>query len=124
MRHPARLTHLTVAGESVHAPVRAGMEDAWAGAKPRHSHRDLRRRSRDPVRASSGCQCSGSFGLAPRHGASRAVAGITPGGVMEIDVEYETPGLKDEGMYWKVFVLRDSSFLSGFIPTEDFEDAR
>ena len=38
--------------------------------------------------------------------------------------EYETPGLKDEGMYWKVFVLRDSSFLSGFIPTEDFEDAR
>src|SRR6476620_8319343 len=49
VRHPARFTHLTVAGESVHAPVRAGMEDARAGAKPRHSHRDLRRRSRDPV---------------------------------------------------------------------------
>src|SRR5499425_1614367 len=48
-RHPARLTDLTTAGESVHAPVRAGMEDARAGAKPRLSHRDLRRRPRDPV---------------------------------------------------------------------------
>src|SRR6202030_3167547 len=42
-------THLTTAGESVHAPVRVGMEDARAGAKPRQSHRDLRRRPRDPV---------------------------------------------------------------------------
>src|SRR5208337_3078435 len=48
-RHSARLTDLTIAGESLHAPVRAGMEDARAGAKPRLSHRDLRRRSRDPV---------------------------------------------------------------------------
>ncbi len=39
----------TAASRKVHAPVRAGMEDARAGAKPRHSHRDLRRRSRDPV---------------------------------------------------------------------------
>jgi hypothetical protein len=48
-RHPAGLTHLTIAGESLHAPVRVGMEDARAGAKPRLSHRDLRRRPRDPV---------------------------------------------------------------------------
>src|ERR1700676_5809190 len=48
-RHPAGLTHLTIAGESLHAPVRVGMEDAWAGAKPRLSHRDLRRRPRDLV---------------------------------------------------------------------------
>jgi site-specific DNA recombinase len=40
---------LTVAGQSVHAPVRAGVEEAWAGTKPWQSDRDLRRRSRDPV---------------------------------------------------------------------------
>ena len=38
-----------LAGESLHAPVRAGVEEARAGAKPRHSARDLRRRPRDPV---------------------------------------------------------------------------
>src|ERR1700716_1818630 len=53
-RHPARLTHLTTAGESIHAPVRAGMEEARAGAKPRLSHRDLRRRPRDPVQEGQG----------------------------------------------------------------------
>src|SRR5437667_12686097 len=47
--NPSKLTHLTISGESLHAPVRAGMEDARAGAKPRLSHRDLRRRPRDPV---------------------------------------------------------------------------
>src|SRR6516162_11227567 len=49
MRHSARLTDLTLAGESLHAPVCAGMEDARAGAKPRLSHRDLCRRPRDLV---------------------------------------------------------------------------
>src|SRR5580700_9185389 len=48
-RHPARLTYLTVAGEPLHAPDRVGMEDARVGAKPRLSHRDLRRRPRDLV---------------------------------------------------------------------------
>jgi len=48
-RHSARFTHLTAAGESLHAPVVLGMEDARAGAKPRLTYRDLRRRSRDPV---------------------------------------------------------------------------
>src|SRR5713101_1230042 len=43
-RHPARFSHLTIAGESLHAPVRVGMEDAWAGATPRQSYRDLCRR--------------------------------------------------------------------------------
>src|SRR5215468_4217102 len=42
-------SHLTTAGEPLHAPVCAGMEDARAGAKPRLSHRDLRGRPRDPV---------------------------------------------------------------------------
>src|SRR5258708_6252967 len=42
-------SHLTTAGESVHAPVRAGMEDARVGAEPRLSHRDLRGRPRDLV---------------------------------------------------------------------------
>src|ERR1700674_489342 len=48
-RHSARITDLTTAGESLHAPVRVGMEDARAGAKPRLTYRDLRRRSRDLV---------------------------------------------------------------------------
>src|ERR1700686_2824888 len=48
-RHPPGFTHLTIAGESLHAPVRDGMEDARAGTKPRLSHRDLRRRPRDLV---------------------------------------------------------------------------
>ena len=30
--HPARLTHLTTIGESLHAPVCAGLEEARAGA--------------------------------------------------------------------------------------------
>ncbi len=42
MRHPAGLTHLTIAGKSVHAPVCVGVEDARAGAKPWLSHRSLR----------------------------------------------------------------------------------
>ena len=36
-----RLAHLTRAGEHLHAPVRAGMEDVRARAKPRHAARDL-----------------------------------------------------------------------------------
>src|ERR1035438_8207925 len=43
VRHSARLTHLTVAGEYIHAPVRTGMEEARTGATPRHSYRNLRR---------------------------------------------------------------------------------
>src|SRR5215467_5213522 len=35
--HPARFTDLTTAGESLHAPVRVGMEDVRARAKPRLS---------------------------------------------------------------------------------------
>ena len=35
-RHPAGFTHLTVAGESVHAPVRVGVEEARAGEAPWH----------------------------------------------------------------------------------------
>ena len=53
-RHPAGLTHLTTAGQSVHAPVRAGVEEARAGAKPWQPDRDLRRRSRDPVQEGQG----------------------------------------------------------------------
>src|SRR5208282_3001819 len=48
-RRPARITDLTIAGKSLHAPVCVGVEDARAGAKPRLTYRDLRRRSRDPV---------------------------------------------------------------------------
>src|ERR1700681_4873405 len=48
-RHSAGFTHLTAAGEYIHAPVRPGMEEAQAGAAPRQSYRDLCRRSRDPV---------------------------------------------------------------------------
>jgi site-specific DNA recombinase len=32
---------LTTAGKSIHAPVRVGMEAAWAGGAPRLAHRDL-----------------------------------------------------------------------------------
>ena len=53
-RHPAGLSHLTAAGEPVHAPVRAGMEEARARTPSRQSHRQLRRRLRDPVPARQG----------------------------------------------------------------------
>src|SRR5216110_243636 len=43
-RHPAGLAHLTTASQSVHAPVRVGLEAARSGAKPWQSNRDLRRR--------------------------------------------------------------------------------
>jgi hypothetical protein len=49
MRHPARFTHLTIAGDYIHAPVRAGIEEARTVATPWQSYRDLRRRSRDPM---------------------------------------------------------------------------
>src|SRR6202041_511575 len=42
-RHPAGLTHLTAAGQYLHAPVRAGMEDVRVRANPRLTARDLRR---------------------------------------------------------------------------------
>ncbi len=42
LRHPSGLTHLTAAGESLYAPVRVGMEEARARAKPWQSDRDLR----------------------------------------------------------------------------------
>ena len=48
-RHTAGFTHLTFAGEYIHAPVCTGMEEARTGATPRQSYRDLCRRSRDPV---------------------------------------------------------------------------
>src|ERR1700684_3663790 len=38
-RHSAGFTHLTAAGEYIHAPVRPGMEEAQAGAAPRQSYR-------------------------------------------------------------------------------------
>ena len=69
-RHSARLTPLTIAGQSVHAPVRAGMEEARAGAKPRHSHRDLRRRPRDPVQ--EGQSRRGAATIARDHGQAEA----------------------------------------------------
>jgi hypothetical protein len=68
-RHPARLTHLTVAGEYLHAPACAGMEDALVGAKSlgsrivtctddlvipcrkRQSRRSLAATARSPARA-------------------------------------------------------------------------
>src|SRR6202035_5663183 len=47
--NPAGLTPLTTAGESVHAPVCAGVEEARPRAKPRHSPRHLCGRSCDPM---------------------------------------------------------------------------
>jgi hypothetical protein len=48
LRFPA-LPHNIAWLARVVSPVRAGTEDARAGAKPRLTYRDLRRRSRDPV---------------------------------------------------------------------------
>src|SRR6202047_3014054 len=48
-RHPAGLTALTTAGESLHAPVCPGVEEARPRAKPRHSPRHLCGRSCDPM---------------------------------------------------------------------------
>jgi hypothetical protein len=53
-RHPAALTHLTLAGESVHAPACVRLEEARAGQESWYSHRDLRRRSRDSVQEGPG----------------------------------------------------------------------
>src|ERR1700682_1847788 len=47
--HSPGFPHLHGSGEYIHAPVRAGMEEAQAGAAPRQSYRDLCRRSCDPV---------------------------------------------------------------------------
>ena len=69
-RHSAGLTHLTAAGEYLHAPVRAGMEDVRARAKPRHSARDLCRRPRDPVQ--KGQSRSGLAKPARDHGQAEA----------------------------------------------------
>src|SRR5215467_12546627 len=63
-------SHLTLAGQSVHAPVRAGMEEARAGAKPRLSHRDLCRRPRDPV--PEGQSRRGAAAPAQTHGQAEA----------------------------------------------------
>src|SRR6516164_624135 len=48
-RHPAGLTPLPTAGESLHAPVCAGVEEARPRATPRHSPRHLCGRSCDSV---------------------------------------------------------------------------
>src|ERR1700680_4720757 len=69
-RHSARFTDLTAAGESLHAPVRVGMEDARAGAKPRLSYRDLRRLSRDLV--PEGQSRRGLAAIARDHGKAEA----------------------------------------------------
>src|SRR6266852_3588005 len=69
-RHSARFTDLTAAGKSLHAPVRVGIEDARAGAKPRLTYRDLRRRSRDLV--SEGQSRRGLATTARDHGQTEA----------------------------------------------------
>src|SRR6516165_10517182 len=48
-RHPAGFTHLTAAGEPLHAPVCAGVAEARSAATPGQSARGLCRRPRDPV---------------------------------------------------------------------------
>jgi site-specific DNA recombinase len=45
---------LTVAGKSLHAPVRVGVEEVRVRQEPWHSDRDLRRRSRDPLQEGPG----------------------------------------------------------------------
>ena len=52
--HPTGCSHLTSAGESVHAPVCAGMEAAGAGAEPWQSDRELYRRPGDLVQTRQG----------------------------------------------------------------------
>src|SRR5664279_3843411 len=69
-RHSAGFTPLTTAGESLYAPVRAGMEEARAGAAPRQSHRDLCGRPRDSVQEGQGR--SGSATTARDHGKTEA----------------------------------------------------
>jgi site-specific DNA recombinase len=61
---------LTAAGEPLHAPVRAGLEEARAGATPRHTYRDLCRRPRDPV--PEGQRRRGAATTARDHGQAEA----------------------------------------------------
>src|SRR5215471_19123735 len=60
--HPARFTDLTTAGESLHAPVRVGMEDVRARAKPRLS--TVRPISRLTRARTSSINLSSSFPIA------------------------------------------------------------
>src|SRR6516162_10023907 len=69
-RYPAGLTALTTAGEFVHAPVCAGVEEARPRAKPRHSPRHLCGRSRDPV--PKGQRGEGAAPSARDHGQAEA----------------------------------------------------
>src|SRR6516162_418766 len=69
-RHPAGLTALTTAGESLHAPVCAGVEEARPRAKPRHSPRHLCRRSCNPV--PTGQRGEGAGPSARDHGQAEA----------------------------------------------------
>src|SRR5215472_11277545 len=69
-RHPAGLTALTTAGESLHAPVCAGVEEARPRAKPRHSPRHLCGRSCDPV--PTGQRGEGAAPPARDHGQAEA----------------------------------------------------
>src|SRR5208283_1060439 len=68
--HPAGISDLTLAGEYLHAPVRAGMEDAWARANPRLAACHLRRRLRDPLQ--TGQSRSGPATTAGDHGQAEA----------------------------------------------------
>src|SRR5450631_3678752 len=61
---------LTTAGQSVHAPLRAGVEETRAGAQSWYSDRDLRRRSRDPVQERQGRR--GAVPTARDHGQAQA----------------------------------------------------
>src|SRR6516164_1289521 len=101
-RHPAGLTALTTAGEPIHAPVCAGVEEARPGAKPRHSPRHLCRRSCDPVPTG---QCrEGAASPARDHGQAEADSERRE----DTDLQGSGRGVRLLGLYVRADVLSNN----------------
>src|SRR5246127_994052 len=98
-RHPAGLTALTTAGESLHAPVCAGVEEARPRAKPRHSPRHLCGRSCDPM--PKGQRGEGAAPPARDHG--QAEADSERGA--DTDLQGSGRGVRLLGLYVRADVL-------------------
>src|SRR5271154_5939333 len=98
-RHPAGLTALTTAGESLHAPVCAGVEEARPRAKPRHSPRHLCGRSCDPV--PKGQRGEGAAPPARDHGQAEADSERGE----DTDLQSSGRGVRLPGVYVRANVL-------------------
>src|SRR5437763_15487319 len=110
-RHPAGLTALTAAGEPLHAPVCAGVEEAWPGTKPRHSPRHLCGRSCDPV--PTGRRGEGAAPPARDHGQAEADGECGEA----TDLQSAGRGVRLPGLYVRAYVLSGDGQGPAGLPT-------